>query len=70
MHFNLEQECRYPMIPGLFLENVIAISYFHWSLLEVILLNPEVCEYNLGVALNSFEFHCKYFPSFCSSKGT
>jgi hypothetical protein len=31
VHFNLGQEFGYPMLPGLSLENVIAITRFHES---------------------------------------
>jgi hypothetical protein len=70
VHFSLEQECRYPIPLEYILENLVTITCFCWSLLEVIPLNPKLRGYNLGVALNSFKSHCKSFPSFGSSKGT
>jgi hypothetical protein len=34
VHFNLEQECSYQMLPSLSLENVVAITRFHGSHLD------------------------------------
>jgi hypothetical protein len=35
VNFNLEQECRYPMLPGLLLKNIIDITCFRWNQLKV-----------------------------------
>jgi hypothetical protein len=71
MHFNLEQECRYPMPPSMCLDDLVTIFCLHWSLLIGYTLKAKIrWVITWKPHRTLIELHCKLFMLLWSSSAT